>query len=73
MEREEQSCTRSIATGSRKYVEAVKFQMVGLGVERQIRKNGENFELREWLSPYSVVFDPEKSDIEAEYQWYLNA
>ena len=71
MERE-QSWTRSIATGSRRYVEAVKFQMGGFGVGRQIRKNGENFELREPQSPYNVVFDAEKSDIDGENLWFWN-
>ena len=65
MERE-QFWTRSIATGSRRYVESVKAQMGSFGVGRQIRKNGENFELRETPSPYNAVFDAEKSDIDGE-------
>ena len=71
MERE-QAWTCSIATGSRRYVESVKFQMGSFGVGRQIRKNGENFELRETPSPYNAVFDAEKSDIDGENLWFWN-
>jgi len=71
MERE-QSWTRSIAAGSQKYVEDVKFQMGSFGVGRQIRKNGKNFELRETQSPYNAIFDAEKNDIDGESLWLLN-
>ena len=69
----EQSWTRGIATGNRGYVESVKFQMGSFGVGRQIRNNGENFELRETQSPHNAVFDAEKNDIDGENLWFRNA
>jgi len=47
--------------------------MGSFGVGRQIRKNGEDFELRETQSPYNAVFDAEKNDIDGENLWFWNA
>ena len=51
--------------------EAVKFQMGSFGVRRQIRNNGENFELWETLSPYNAVLDAEKNNVDGENLWFL--
>ncbi len=40
--------------------------MGSFGVGRQIRKNGENFELRETQSPYNAVSEAEKNDIDGK-------
>ena len=47
--------------------------MGSFGVGRQIRNNGENFELRETQSSYNAVFDAEKKDIDGENLWFWNA
>lgn len=72
MQRQER-WTRSIANGSRSYVEAVKNQMGGFAIGRQIFQNAECFELRESESSYNALFDVEKHDIEGENLWYWNA
>ena len=72
MQREEY-WTKSIATGSRSYIEAVKFQMGSFAVGRQIRKHAAGFELREDQSPYIAFFDAEKHDIEGENVLFWNA
>jgi putative transposase len=66
--------TRSMATGSRSYVEAVKIQMGSFAIGRQVWKNEEGFELRETQSPYTynAFFDVEKKDIEGENLWFWN-
>ncbi|MFO7659442.1 MAG: hypothetical protein R6V77_00855, partial [Candidatus Cloacimonadaceae bacterium] len=51
---------------------ALKSQMWTFGIGSQIRKNGENFELREPQSPYNAVFDAEKSDIEVDNLRFWN-
>ena len=71
MQREE-CWTQSIATGSRPYVEAVKNQMGGLAIGRQIRKNAESFELREPQPVYNAFFEVEKNDIEGENCLFWN-
>jgi putative transposase len=66
MQREE-CWTQSIAIGSRlSYVEAVKNQMGGFAIGRQIRKSAKGFELREAQPVYNAFFEAEKNDIEAE-------
>jgi hypothetical protein len=62
---------KSIATGSRSYVKAVKNQMGGFAIGRQIRKNAEGFELREPQPVYNALLEVEKNDIEGKnlYFW----
>ena len=72
MQREEY-WTKSIATGSRFFVEAVKMQMRSLATGHRIRKNSEGFELREDQSPYNAFYDAEKNDIEGENLLFWNA
>lgn len=62
----EECWTQSIATGSRSYVGAVKNQMGGLAVARQIQKNAEIFELRESGSVYNATFDVKNDDIQGK-------
>jgi putative transposase len=71
MQREE-CWTRSVASGSRSYVEAVKNQMGGFAIGRKIRQNVEDYELREDQPAYNTVFDVEKNDIEGENLRYWN-
>ena len=58
--------TQSIATGSPSYIEAVRNQMGGFAIGRQIRKGVQGFELREPQSIYNSFFEVEKKDIEGE-------
>lgn len=58
--------TQSIATGSPSYGEAVRNQMGGFAIGRQIRKGVQRFELREPQSIYNSFFEVEKKDIEGE-------
>ncbi len=68
-----QGCwTRSIATGSRSFIEDVKRQMRSVAVGRRIRKKKEGYELRETQAPYRALFDAEKVDIEGENLWFWN-
>jgi putative transposase len=62
--------TRSIATGSRSFVEKVKKQMQGFAVGRKIRDKTEGFELREPQSAYKSFFDTIKSDIDEKNGWF---
>jgi len=71
MQREE-CWTRSVASGSRSYVKAVKNKMGGFAIGRKIRQNVEDYELREDQPAYNTVFDVEKNDIEGENLWYWN-
>jgi REP-associated tyrosine transposase len=64
--------TQSIATGSRSYVEAVKNQMGGFAIGRQIRKNAEGFELREPQPAYNGFLEVEKNDIEGKNLYFWN-
>lgn len=65
--------TRSLAVGSRSYVEAVKYQMGGSALGRRIQKNIEGFELRESGASYNALFGIKKDDIEGENQLFWNA
>ena len=68
----EESWAKSIAIGSRSYVESVKYQMGGSAVGRQIRKKAESFALRESQELYNAVFDAKKSDIDSKNLWFWN-
>ncbi len=68
----EECWTQSIATGSRSFVEAVKMQMGSFATGRRVQKKVEGFELQESQSPYNVLFDTEKNDIEDENLWFWN-
>ena len=68
----EERWTQSIATGSRSFVEAVKMQMGSFATGRRVQKKVEGFELQESQSPYNVLFDTEKNDIEGENLWFWN-
>jgi putative transposase len=65
----EECWTQSIAAGSRSYVEALKNQMGGFAIGRQIRKNAIGFELREPQPDYNAFLWVKKNDIEAENLW----
>ena len=69
----EEYWTKSIATGSRSFVETVKMQMRSFATGRCVRKNAEGFELRESQLPYNAFFDTEKNDMEGENLWFWNA
>lgn len=64
--------TQSIAAGSRSYVEAVRNQMGGFAIGRQIRNSIEGFELREPIMVYNSFFGVENKDIEGENRWFWN-
>jgi hypothetical protein len=53
-------------------VEAVKNQMGGFAIGRQIRKNAKSFELQEPQPVYNAFFKVEKNDIETENLWFWN-
>jgi len=71
MQREEY-WTKSIATGSRSFVESVKRQMRSFATGRRVRKNAEGFELRESQSPNNAYSDTEKSDMGDKNLWFWN-
>ena len=66
--------TRSIAVGSKEFVEMIK---VKLGIQdkaRKAMKAGDGYQLREPTNFYTNHFDPQKDDIEPEnaYFWNIN-
>jgi hypothetical protein len=47
-------------------------QMGSFATGRRVQKKVEAFELQESQSPYNVLFDTEKNDIEGENLWFWN-
>ena len=66
--------TRSIAVGSRGFVDKVKSMLGALALGRKRTEAGESYQLREPAVPYNVHFEVKKSDIGSEntYFWNVN-
>jgi len=64
--------TKSVATGSRTFVEAVKIKMRSFAAGRRVRKNAEGYGLQESQSPYNAIFDTEKNDMDSENLLFWN-
>ena len=66
--------TRSIAVGSRGFVDKVKSMLGALAIGRKSIETGESYQLREPSIPYSAHFGVKKSDIGLEnaYFWNVN-
>lgn len=66
--------TKSIAVGSKAFVERVKSLMGGLAFGRKSIEVGESYSLREPAAPYGVHFGVKKWDIGPEntYLWDVN-
>jgi putative transposase len=66
--------TRSIAVGSRGFVNKVKSMLGALASGRKSIEAGESYQLREPSVPYNVHFGGKKSDIGSEntYFWNIN-
>ena len=66
--------TRSIAVGSRGFVERIKSILGGLALGRKRIEAGESYQLREPSALYNVHFGVKKGDIELEnaYFWNIN-
>ena len=62
---------KSIAVGSRSFVERVKSLMGVLAIGRKSIEAGESYQLREPAIPYEAYFGTQKCDIEPEntYPW----
>jgi len=61
--------TKSIATGSRSFVEEVKMKMGGFAVGRHVQKDSGNDELRETQSAYDILYENEKIDRDSGNLW----
>ena len=66
--------TKSIAVGSRGFVDRVKSILGALALGRKRIEAGEAYQLREPSIPYSAHFGVKKGDIEPEntYLWNVN-
>ena len=66
--------TRSIAVGSRGFVDKVKSMLGALALGRKSIEAGESYQLREPSVPYNDHFEVKKSDIGSEntYLWNVN-
>ena len=66
--------SRSIAVGSRSFVENMKSLMGGMAIGRKNRKAGESYQLRETQIPYNDHFGAKKGEIDTEnvYLWNVN-
>ena len=66
--------TRSIAVGSKDFVERIKATLGVLAKERESREMPEAYQLREPPPPYGDHFRGEKYDIESKntYSWDIN-
>ena len=58
--------TRSIAVGSKGFVEKVRSILFGLVKGRKVKESGDGYQLREPSAPYRVDFEAENEDIGLE-------
>ena len=58
--------TRSIAVGSKGFVEKVRSILFGLVKGRKVKESGDGYQLRETSAPYRVDFEAENEDIGLE-------
>jgi putative transposase len=65
--------TRSIAVGSKSFIEDVKARLGFRAKGRDVIEGGEKYHLREEAAPYMVFFRPEKGDIGPENTYFWDA
>ena len=64
--------TRSIAVGSRDFVDRVKSILGVLALGRKSTEAGESYQLREPSIPYSAHFEGKKGDTEPKNTYFWN-
>jgi REP-associated tyrosine transposase len=67
--------TRSLAVGSRPFVEEVKGLLGFRAKGREVIESTEGYQVREGFAPYKALFEAEKEDIGPQntYFWDINA
>ena len=64
--------TESIAVGSKKFVENVKLKLGAKAIGRNLTERTDGFEIREEISPYNAVFEPEKEVLSPKNTYFWN-
>lgn len=64
--------TRSIAVGSKQFVQQIKEELGWKALGRQTRKRSGGYELREGMVPYIAFFSPQMGHIGQENTWRWN-
>jgi hypothetical protein len=64
--------TRSLAVGSRRFIDAIKKAMGFAAKDRKQMEVGDSFQLRERTMPYIADLGAEKDKIEGQNTYYWN-